>query len=244
MEELRVLALVVEPPEAAPGAELSLSAWVADPLDEAPELMIWTCTDLGEGCLEAARADQGTTVGRPEDGVLHTTRTVPEALAYAVADGETVLPVPLWALACVPGACPVLDLAAEDPAGSAELSAFLADPFAGMEELPRAGTSLAFSTLGVSTRAEPVVNPSFTRSPGELRAAPEESLALDFETDAAELWGYATAGGFAMPSYAVEGGAARMEWVAPAAAGSVRLWVVANGAEGGAAVWSAEAVVE
>lgn len=244
VDELRVMAMVVDPPEVAPGADAAITTYVADPLEEAPDVMVWTCTNLGDGCLEAALEDQGTTVASPADGIVSTTRTAPAELAYAVGDGETVLPVLLWALACVPGACPVIDLAASSPSGSQALSDFLADPFTGMEDLPLVGTSLAFSTIDVSMRADPLLNPGFASTPTEVVGAPEETVSLDFETDAYELWGYTTGGGFVMPSYLVEDGAITMEWVAPADAGTYTMWVVGTGEAGGTVVWTTSATVE
>ena len=44
--ELRVMAMVAEPPEVAPGAMTTITVHVADPLDEAPEVLFWTCADL------------------------------------------------------------------------------------------------------------------------------------------------------------------------------------------------------
>lgn len=244
IDELRVVAMVVDPPEIAPGADAAITTYVADPLAEAPEVMLWTCTNLGDGCLEAALEDQGTTVATPVDGIVSATRTAPAELAYAVGDGEVVLPVLLWALACVPGLCPVIDLAASSPGGSSELSAFLADPFTGMEDLPLVGTSLALSTIDVSTRSEPLRNPGFASTPTEVVAAPEETVLLDFETDAYEVWGYTPGGGFVLPSYLVDGGAITMEWVAPAEAGTYAMWVVGTGLEGGTVVWTTTTTVE
>jgi hypothetical protein len=251
VDELRVMAVVAEPPEVAPGAETTLTVYVADPLDEAPEVMLWTCADLGDGCLEAVEPTQGTTVGAPTDGTLVTTRLAPAAFAGVVGDGETVIPIPTWALACVPGACPAIDLAAAAPAaGSAdadELSTFLADPFEAMESLPLVGTSLALTLLSVSMRAEPVTNPVLTPAFDALSAAPEAEVTLEFQVDSADVttaYGYTTGGGFDATEYEVEDGSVTLTWFAPADPGTVTLWVVVNGEDGGVAVWSGDVTVE
>lgn len=253
VSEVRVMAVVAEPPEVAPGATSTLTVYVADPLDEAPDAMLWTCADLGDGCLEAAEPGQGTTVGAPENGTLVTTRTAPPAFAGIVGDGTTVIPVPTWALACVPGACPAVDLAAAAPdPGTADadaLGAFLADPTDGMKDLPLTGTSLALTLLSVSMRAEPVTNPAITPASSDpLTVATGESVPLTFTLDggagALTAYGYTTAGGFDMTEYAVEDGAVTLTWIAPEDPGEATLWVVVNGEDGGSAVWTSVATVE
>jgi hypothetical protein len=253
VDELRIMAVVAEPPEVAPGAVATLTVHVADPLDEAPEAMLWTCADLGDGCLEAAEPAQGTTVGAPADGTFTSERVAPPAFAGIVADGTTVLPVPTYALACVPGACPAIALAASAPATGTDdadaLSAFLGDPFDALEELPLAGTSLAFTLLSVSTRAEPVTNPVLAPASTEpVVVATEEAIDLAFavEGGAGDLtaYGYTTAGGFDMTEYSVKDGEVVLTWIAGAEAGDATLWVVVNGEDGGSAVWTTVATIE
>lgn len=253
VDELRVMAVVAEPPEVAPGATTTITVHVADPLGEAPEAMLWTCADLGDGCLEAADPGQGTTVGEPVAGTLTSERMAPPAFAGIVADGTTVLPIPTYALACVPGACPAIELATAAPEPGTddadELSAFLADPFDALEDLPLTGTSLAFTLLSVSARAEPVTNPVLTpASTDPIVVATEEALELTLavEGGAGELtaYGYTTAGGFDMTEYPVKDGAVTLTWIAGVEAGEATLWVVVNGEDGGSAVWAAVATIE
>lgn len=251
VDELRVMAVVAEPPELAPGASTTLTATVADPAGVDPDVLIWTCTSLGEGCLEAALPGGGATAGRLSDGQLSTPRTAPVELAGVVGDGETVLPIPTWTLACAPGLCPVIDLAAAAPApGSTDalaLDALLADPFTMLTDLPLVDVSLAFTTIGVSTRATPVSNPTLSPTFTEVSAAPEASTLLGFDVvGGAEAFGYASAGGFGMSPEIVDGHV-DLEWFAPAdgSAGDVAdLWVTVNGADGGSALWRGTATVE
>ena len=135
VDQLRVMAVVAEPPEVAPGASATLTAYIADPNDEAPTSMMWTCTDLGDGCMEAAEPGLGATVAAPEGGVVSTTRTAPMALAGIVGDGATVLPIPLWTLACADGLCPVIDDVAAGST-SEDVTSFLNDPTEGMKGRP------------------------------------------------------------------------------------------------------------
>jgi hypothetical protein len=170
--------------------------------------------------------------------------TVPAALAPAVTE-EPVPLVGLYALACSPGTCPVLDDAL---AGTVDAEV-LADPFGLMEELPIAGTSLATRRLNVSGSLEPHANPVVT-----LREAPVagETVALSFDVlgafgDNPQAWGYASAGGFDAPSYAIEEGTVTLTWAAPDedaesglldAEGGADVWVVFNDDLGGAALWN------
>ncbi|MDP2313542.1 MAG: hypothetical protein Q8P41_11600 [Pseudomonadota bacterium] len=244
VDELRVMAVVVEPPEVAPGATATITAWVADPGDVAPDALLWTCTNLGDGCLEAAEAAQGTTVSAPTDGTVVTERIAPPALAGVVADGTTVLPVLLWALACAPGVCPAIDLATAAPAAGTDdadaLATFLADPFEGAEALPLLGTSLALAQVQVSTRATPLVNPVLTGPDVELVVAPGASIDLAFTVSAPGVvtaYGYTTNGGFDATEYAVVDGAVTLTWFGSDTAGDAELWVIVNGEDGGSAVW-------
>ncbi len=253
VDELRVLAMVAEPPEVAPGAAAAVDVVVADPEESGVDVLFWTCASLGEGCLEHAAPGLGATVAAPTDGHVRVTRTAPVELAGIVGDGVTVLPIPMYALACAPGVCPLIDVAATSPApGTADadtLAAFLEDPFTGMESLALTGTSLGFSLLSVSTRVEPVVNPLIAlRGDPPTTIAVEGELSLVFDTgstDDLNAWGYGTAGGFTMPSYAPEDdGSVTLKWIAPVEPGLVRLWVVVVGEAGGSAVWEGQVTVE
>lgn len=251
MDELRILDIVADPPEVLPGATSNLQVTVADPTGVSPDVLVWTCTNLGDGCLEAADADQGTTLGVTEDGQISATLTASAALTPLVADGETVFPILAWALACAPGACPVIDLAASAPASgsdeAAELSSFLANPFDGAAQLPLQGTSLAYSQVGVSTRQAPLENPSIHADDPAPHVAAGAEVDLVFQVEAqgpSTAYGYTTLGGFSAASYDVVDGAVTLTWFGPEAAGSADLWVVVNGEDGGSAIWSGRGIVE
>jgi hypothetical protein len=168
-----------------------------------------------------------------------------------VSDGVTVLPVLLWTLACAPGLCPAIDLAAAQPApGSAEseaLAEFLADPITGAEDLPLTDVSLALSQVRVSMRAAPLQNPVIVPPTDALVVGVGESLeftlGVEFE-GVTSAYGYTTNGGFDAAEYEVVDGEAKMTWFGSDVAGSADLWVVVNGEDGGSAVWHAVASVE
>lgn len=250
VDELRVMAIVADPPEVAPGSVATVTATVADPTAVDADVMLWTCTNLGDGCLEAAVPGQGAVVGKPAAGQISTVAAAPAEFAAVVGDGTTVLPVLVWALACAPGVCPIIDLAAAQPeAGSADadaLSAFLADPYSAAADLPLTDTSLALGQVGVSMRAAPTTNPVLTPPDGALTVRAGGYLDLAIGVDAAgasTAYGYATLGGFGATAYDVVDGGATLRFFAPEDAGTAELWIVVNGEDGGSAIWHTEATV-
>lgn len=255
LSELRVLSLVMDPPEAQPETTATVTATVVDPAGEGAVGMLWTCTQFGEECVEAALPAQGAVTADPLGSTLSAEIALPAVLADVVRDGETVLPIPVWMLACAPGLCDVIDQvqAAPGTADAAAAAAFLQDPFTGMESLPLVGTSLAFGLLRVSLREEPVRNPVISGGPDTCAAEPGGEVAINLDVSegsaaggALSAWGYATAGGFGMAGYDVRDGIAEMSWFAPGGEDapadevvpeSADLYVVVTGEEGGSALW-------
>lgn len=245
VDELRVLSMIADPPEATPGATVTLDTLVVDPAGEGADVLIWSCTDLGDGCVEPAFGLPFWTTAQLEaTGTVSLSVTVPAALAPAVTE-EAVPLVGLYALACTPGTCAVVD----DALGGNVDVDVLADPFGLMEELPITGTSLATRRLDVSASAEPHLNPVVTLLEEPV---PGETVTLAFELagetgDNPQAWGYATGGGFDAPSYAIEDGAVTLTWAVPAEdaesglldeGGGADVWVVFNDDLGGAALWA------
>jgi hypothetical protein len=237
VDELRVMAIQADPPEAAPGQEVSLTAAVADPQGAGADVLLWHCTDLGEGCVEDGTEHAWSLA--LDDGLATATATVPAALA-PFASEEPLRATLLWALACEPGLCPQVD----DPAGWD-----LSDPASWLEELPMQGVSLGFNLLAISSREDGLDNPELELlSDAPLEAAPGELLTLDFsvQLDVAATvdtlaFGYATAGGFDAAEYAVgDDGAVSLAWYAPDQAATVELWVIVNDGAGGVGLWSGQ----
>ena len=56
VDELRVLAIVADTPEARPGESVPLQHLVLDPQERGFDVLSWTCTFTGEACLEAGGA--------------------------------------------------------------------------------------------------------------------------------------------------------------------------------------------
>lgn len=160
LEDLRVVALVAEPPYAEPGGLLRLTTWVADPAGRGADVLVWTCQNVGDGCLEAT-GDAGqqplvewTSVGT---GIELAYEATPVLLPLELAE----LPEPgtddralIWTLACAPGLCPIIDRVRANPApGSAayaETVRLLAAPDELVAGVPSDQVSVAFRTLRLS----------------------------------------------------------------------------------------------
>ncbi len=269
VDELRVLAVLADPPEARPGETVLLESLVVDPEGRGYDVMAWSCTRTGEDCAEGAgfggEAWSGlVAASRPDEAWLPSTYFVPDELGSFV----TAEPAPLvqhWTLACEPGICDALDLALDDPdPASAEADALrvtLSDPLAALESLPMVGVSLALRVISVSSRADSarVQNPTVVcRSEsgdvdGALEVAAGEQLdllcAVDgrFDGDGA-LWGYGTAGRFVGSSQEVDDGDTdkRYSWVAPkqALADPVQIWIVLSDGFGGVGIWEGTVQVQ
>jgi len=217
--ELRVVAAVAEPPEVAVGETYQLTATIADPLDEGGDWMMWSC--LPEvGCA----VEQGAL------GVDDPSVPVP-----------AVAPVPVWIMACAPGAC---DLAAATDAQ-------LEDPEAWMRDLPLSGVTLAsrLTRLTDAPVGQRNTNPVIDTAPEAGWAdgvQPDEERALSFVVPGAETaYGYTTAGGFTMTEFDVgDAGNTELTWVAPEKGGEATLYVVFDDGLGGTVVWQDTVVVE
>ena len=240
MDELRVVAIVAEPPVASPGEVVTLQVHVADPLAVEPNIGLWTCAGFGGFCIEQS----GDRMIRPEGAppLLETQVLVPLEAAAIV---QEVSAISLWGLACPPDTCTAFfptDNTSPDPA-------VLADPFTALESLPLEGLSLVRKSIGLTSDPDnrplnPTLTPDF-----ELpeTVAPSGSVAMTFQVtgEADEAYGYSTAGGFGMAEEPVVDNVLTLEWFAPEETGEVMLWVVLQGDDfGGSAVWASRINVE
>lgn len=247
LAELRVLAMVPDAPEIAPGETTTLSTTVVDPAGQGGDVLVWTCTFLGETCLED---DEGRSVSvvPSTDGTITTAVTASPTLA-AVASAEPLPLIFAWALVCEDGLCPLIE---QVQAGETIDPALWADPFDWMDDLPLQGTSLATTTLDLSTRpaGERHAAPSLSVTPMAETVAPEETLTLDVLAsgelgEEAKVWGYAEGGGFSSTDERPDAtGALTFDWVAPAEAGAVPVYLVLVDGLGGTALWQGSLAVE
>ncbi|MBN2800106.1 MAG: hypothetical protein JXX28_13255 [Deltaproteobacteria bacterium] len=250
VSDLQVIATVAEPPEVAPGEQVSLRTVVADPQERGAEVLTWLCTPVGGACLEASQPlDQWVHLGASAED--SASLVVSPALGAALTQTDEVAAV-AWVLACEPGLCPVVEEARADLEQgvlSPDLGAALSDPVSWMADLPIAGVSLALRTVPVSLRtaeernANPVLR--VTGPEGAVLAEGLESLEVEVEDQDQEttVYGLATAGGFGSPFSAVLGGTALLSYYAPAETVPATLYVVAQDGRGGTAVWTGEAQV-
>ena len=207
IEELRLLAMAANPPVVEPGEPFDLELTIADPLRERGEVVVWSC---GPQC-------EATTL--PIDG---PTLTVPWR-SYA--------PVPVWAMACAPGACGDLEQIPKDR---------LADPTGWLQTLPVSGVSAGFRSPPLAPEDGPwPVNPEWTEAPDPwVEPAPETPLRF-VAPGAQTAYGYTTRGGFDAAQYDVsDSGAVTLTWLPDGGAPAADLFVVLEDGLGGVSVWT------
>jgi len=251
IDELRVVAILAEPPEASPGEVVALTTVTADPESAGYDTLSWTCTFTGEDCLEASGFEggawDGAAVFSDPDGPTDTVYAVPPQFSEFVTD-EPVPLVQVWSLSCLPGLCPQID-AVGSASDTDQIREWLSSPTAFMEDLPMEGVSLGFRTLSLSTRAaeERAQNPVVSCAPddGGTEFEAEAEVAWTCTAPgASDVWGYATGGGWEGASRSVdESGEATYTWFAPEEAGTVTLWMVALDGAGGVGLWTEEVAV-
>ncbi len=245
IDELRVVSITADPPQAEPGDVVGIDVVVADPTNTGFDTLIWTCTPLGDGCLEGEMGDGWGTVLRDGETSLQTEAVVPAGLDAVLAEVGGTLPILTWTLACEPGLCPAIDAVAEG-----ETSRWLDDPTTWLGELPLEGVSLATRKLSVVEDASHA-NPTLAALDTLEGATTSEEVLLQFQLEGTEgveteVFGYSTAGGFSTP----EGGLVDVDgrvdltWFAPEEAGEASLYVVALDELGGTAVWEATVTIE
>lgn len=250
VDELRVLAVVSEPPEAGPGERMSLSAMTVDPLEDGYDTLSWTCTFTGESCAESLTGSpwSGLTLTPSPEGMVTTEYVVSPVLG----DVLTEEPLPLvqsWTLSCAPGRCPAIDaLLNPQDADNNQLQEWLTDPIAMMEALPIEGTSLALRSLRLSLRApderaqNPTISCSAESDTDSLEVGEERLFTCTLGGEISRLsavWGYATAGGWEGSRIELDEGQASVEyrWFAPEDPGEVTIWVVLIDGAGGVGMW-------
>lgn len=260
IDDIQILGLVQDPPEAGPGELVQLTPWITDPAGGGYDLLVWTCTPLGgdDGprCLEAllgvqpwvAAAGPGQQLTEP--GLLAVPREAAELLTLV----ETIQ-LPLYALACEPRRCPIIDEVRQapdwpDPAW-AETYDRLADPQAVMSEIGFEGAHLAIRSFVLSrgldpeTRnTNPTITPtSFIPTGGLVK---DQVLDLSFrigdrQGGAMQAYGFTTHGNITR-SERVRFNEVSLSFTAPtASADRVQIWVVVEEDVGsGSAVYTQE----
>ncbi len=184
IDDLQIVAVQIEPPALAPGLPVTLTAWVADPEKRGADVLIYTCTNLGYGCAEGGYLSEDdfqtppqplstwTAVGQLDGTEISFDFRLPDdegALLQQFQQGQSE--TLLFALACEPGACEIIDrVMANPPPGSEAYQALLdlfADPEPWVAELPRESSSFAVKRVNLQGRDEiNNVNPTVTPTAG------------------------------------------------------------------------------
>ena|GEM_PF-1748141 len=267
LEELQIVAVQSNPAEISPSAGMvDINVLIADPKNKGAEVLLWSCTDFGEGCLEAdffAESTEGWVQSFVYDQPLHTVSFfIPPVLAPIVQQlPEELIPFTgssLWILACEPGVCDVFR-DAEDGTLSYD---FLSDPRDVVATLEMGTYALAKKNLLISERPleSRVQNPEITATfaEEELVVAPntEKELVFSYALNSSPdsdpfLYGYSAAGYFVEgPPRGYDGeeipqeGEWSLTWQGLEQAEEGNMYVVLENGEGGIGVWLGGAKVE
>lgn len=270
VNDVQVLAAVVEPAQPAPGDTVLAQVYVADPLERGTELLVWSCTPADDlpcaelvGGVEALAA----VVDEPVEGRFSLVRTIPEeaaSLAVQAGFGAEGLALVVFLLACEPGLCPVISearaalAAPQDTEAARALAAQLADPESWMRDLPLEGVALATRLVPLAGGGSRNENPSAEqrfRPSGDvgtpLRVQPGEAVNLRFSVydpdgTRVDAFGYTTLGRFDEERVREDReNDAVLHWLlAPEEPGTGTVWVVFDDRDGGRAVWTVPLVVQ
>lgn len=263
---LQVVAMVTDPPEPLAREPMSVEVWVADGLGRGADVLVWLCTPVDGRCLEhdALPGADGlpllfvTQTGRADPTFRarvawplladiargYVEAQVDEVLGEEVEDAGSGLFV--WALACVPGTCDVIEQVRADPvAGSATWRAAtdaLADPSLILDDLPPGEASVAVKFVPLYT--DEASYATTFRFPNQLplldgeAGLPGDPISLqwaDPDGDEVEIQSFTTAGAVSA-STTFQGVEVDPSPGARGQYGDV--FVVAEDGRGGTAVWS------
>jgi len=265
VDELRVMAVQSVPAEITPGSTVDINILMADPIGEGADVLVWPCTDLGEGCLEAELFADNPSLWIQsfsyEEAVTTLSFSVPMEIAGVVSQLPAEL-IPftgtvMWVLACVPGEC---DVMSQYEQGNLELSDFL-KPSKMVEGVGFGRFALAKRSLRISNRPEPeqIKNPILELDQGqELVLDVGESKELNFSyeilslfSEAVYLSGYSSAGyiqegpprGFGEEEFSMEG-TLSLKWIAQENPEEGFMYVILEDNKGGVTFWTAPAIVQ
>ena len=263
VDKIRVMAIQSVPAEITPSdGEAKLNIVIADPQNEGVELLLWTCTDLGSGCIEADFYEDTRSWGQyitMEGFTASATVPIPPELAFVLPElPEELIPfrnTSVWVLACHLGTCPGIAAFQE---GTLEKSYFK-KPEKLIEELGFGSASLANRSLLISQREESlrVQNPILERQgEGEVQVSANGTLDISFsytrnnpEEGTAFLYGYTTSGSIiegqeTFSEVFDEQGETIRTWQAGEVAQEAQLFFVFDNGAGGLDFWYSQAQVQ
>lgn len=270
---IQIVAIEAIPADPDPNELLTLKTWVADGIGRGADVLVWICTPFEGQCLEASPPGLAdlplsafTRVGQA-DTMFESTNPWP--LFASLSGGGLQLPgsfgggdLLVWALACAPGVCPIIDQVAIDPVAGSEAWAaaatMLADPSVWVDELPRGQVSLALKAVAVfdppplvsDTGLGPYGIGPIGTDPTERNHAPTlvplvverevtRFLVTDPDEDTVLTRSFTTAGGVSQVRNGDDG--LGVSWQEPLLTGREPVrFVVAEDGRGGTAVWCSD----
>lgn len=247
LSDTQVVMVRSDPPALGAGQVATLETLIVDPQERGLEVMQWTCTFAGEGCLEPQLAmDEG----EPWPGLVYQDRERFEGSVMASPALTEILgpePVPLlsiWTLACEPGLCPLMDAEGE------ELMEGLESPADLLQDLPIYGVSLSQRRIRVAGVPLEASNPTLVCE-GPTQGVVEEEMAFSCAVegefaDQAAVYGYANSGGWQGQSVQILGGALELDYsyFPSDQAGPVDLYLVLQDGNGGSALWETSVQIQ
>jgi len=252
VEELRVIASIPSPPEVRPLETFEYTTFVANPDDIEVEMLTWVCTNLGDGCLEAAGGTPSISTEIVSGTAPTLTRSLglSPALAGVLTETGPITATQVWTLLCEKGACPIIaevgDATGID-AWPESIQDDLSNPLEWMTEIPSTGTSLAYQLITSSLSESPHENPRIMASPANPDVLKKsEAFSLEFQvsgilSDDARLYNYISAGAFEMTdTFVTADECTFLNGVAPKKEDEVTVWVVLLDGLGGVDVWSSQ----
>ena len=252
VDELRAIASIASPPEVRPAEPFEYTTYIFNPGETPVDVWTWSCTNLGDGCLEAQGGSESiarTTVEGLTPTLTRTLSATP-ALAGILPETGALTATQVWTMLCEQDTCPELESIESKGAADAwsdETIELLSDPLSWMPDLPTNGTGLAYQLITTSLEEERHQNPSIQSSPNNPDTLEKgEPFTLEFRvsgtfTDDARLYNYISAGGFEMTDTFVNvDDCTFLNGVAPEKSEVVTIWVVLLDGFGGVDVWSKE----
>ncbi len=247
LADIQVVMVRSDPPALGAGQVATLETLIVDPQERGLEVMQWTCTFAGEGCLEPQfsmeESDPWPGLVYQDTGRFEGTLVASPALSEVLGP-EPVPLLSVWTLACEPGLCPLMD--AEGDALMEGLEA----PSDLLKDLPIYGVSLSQRRIRVAGIPLDATNPTMACEGPEQGVVEEEmafSCTVEGEfADQAALYGYATAGGWQGQFVQILEGMVRVDYsyFPSEESGPVDLFLVLQDGNGGSALWEATVDVQ
>ena len=265
VDELRVMGVQSVPAEITPGSVVDINILMADPIGEGADVLVWPCTDLGEGCLEGELFADNPSLWIQsfsyEEAITTLSFSVPMELAGVVSQlPEEFIPFTgtvMWVLACIPDECDVISQYEQGNVSTSDFS----NPSKMVEGLEFGRFALAKRSLRISNRpeSEQVQNPilGFDDSQ-DLVLGSGESKELEFsyellspQANAVYLSGYSSAGyiqegpprGFGEDEFSMTG-TQSIQWIAQENPEEGIMYVILEDDVGGVVFWSSPAIVQ